>query len=170
MGGSLGFVSMAIAEANPKLRFVVQDQEHTITEEVMAAVPEHLKSRVRLEVHDIFNPQTVEADVYLFRWVFHAFSDKYAVQILQALIPALKKGARIVINDGTMPDPGTVPWMEYRSMRCMDLMLQAVVNTSERAVDDWVNLFNMADARFKFLNAWKPAKSIMWYIEAEWQP
>jgi hypothetical protein len=170
MGGSTGLASMAIAEANPNLKFVVQDQEHTITEEAKAAVPEHLKYRVKLEVHDFFEPQTVEADVYFFRWVFHGFSDKDSVCILQALTPVLKKGARIVINDGTIPDPGTVPWMEDRSMRCMDILGQAVDNAGERAVGDWINLLGKADSRFKFLNAWKPPKSTMWFIEAEWQP
>ncbi|OGM47231.1 O-methyltransferase [Aspergillus bombycis] len=169
-GGSGGFASMAIAEAHPKLNFVVQDQEHTITEETKAAVPQHLKSRVKLEVHDLLKPQTVVADVYFFRWVFHGFAEKYAVQVLRALIPVLKKGAKVVINDGVIPEPGTVPWMEYRSIRCMDLLGQAVNNTGERALDDWIGLFKVADSRFKFLNAWKPPKSTIWFVEAEWQP
>ncbi|QMW48518.1 O-methyltransferase [Aspergillus flavus] len=169
-GGSGGFASMAIAEAHPKLHFVVQDQEHTITEETKAAVPQHLKPRVRLEVHDLLKPQTVVADVYFFRWVFHGFAEKYAIQVLRALIPVLKKGAKVVINDGVIPEPGTVPWMEYRSIRCMDLLGMAVNNTGERALDDWIGLFEAADPRFKFLNAWKPPKSTIWFIEAEWQP
>ncbi|KAE8329587.1 hypothetical protein BDV39DRAFT_213720 [Aspergillus sergii] len=113
---------------------------------------------------------TVVADVYFFRWVFHAFTEKYAIQVLRALIPVLKKGAKIVINDGVIPDPGTVPWMEYRSMRCMDLLCLSVSNAGERALDDWRDLFKAADPRFKFLNAWKPPKSTMWFIEVEWQP
>ncbi|KAE8143092.1 hypothetical protein BDV38DRAFT_267671 [Aspergillus pseudotamarii] len=113
---------------------------------------------------------TAVGDVYLFRWVFHAFSDKYAIQVLRSLIPVLKKGAKVVINDGVIPEPGTVPWMNYRSMRCMDLLCLAVANTGERALDDWKGLFNVADPRFKFLNAWQPPKSTMWFIEVEWQP
>jgi hypothetical protein len=170
MGGSNGFASIAIAEANPKLKFVVQDQEHTITEETKTAVPESLKSRVRLEAHDIFNPQKVEADVYFFRWVLHGFPDKYAIEVLHALIPALKKGAKVVVNDGVIPEPGAIPWMPYRSIRCMDLLGQAVNNTGERSVDDWINLFNKADSRFKSVKAWQPPKSTMWFVEAEWQP
>ncbi|KAL4915048.1 hypothetical protein BDW62DRAFT_219692 [Aspergillus aurantiobrunneus] len=112
----------------------------------------------------------VDADIYFFRWVFHGFADKYAVQVLRAMIPVLKEGARIVINDGVIPDPGTVPWMEYRSIRCMDLLGQAVNNTGERSVGDWANLFKKTDPRFKWLNAWKPPKSTMWFVEAEWQP
>ncbi|KAI1171108.1 O-methyltransferase-domain-containing protein [Nemania sp. FL0916] len=169
MGGSIGFASMAIAEAHPKLKFVVQDLAQTMTEEVKNSVPAHLKSRVKLEAHDIFDQQTLQADVYFFRWVFHGFPDKYAVQILHNLIPVLRKGARVVINDGVIPDPGTVPWMEYRSIRCMDLLGQAVNNTGERSVDDWESMFKKADPRFKFLKAWKPPKSTMWFVEAEWQ-
>ncbi|GMF77471.1 unnamed protein product [Aspergillus oryzae] len=138
--------------------------------ETKAAVPQHLKPRVRLEVHDLLKPQTVVADVYFFRWVFHGFAEKYAIQVLRALIPVLKKGAKVVINDGVIPEPGTVPWMEYRSIRCMDLLGMAVNNTGERALDDWIGLFEAADPRFKFLNAWKPPKSTIWFIEAEWQP
>ncbi|PGH15188.1 hypothetical protein AJ79_02553 [Helicocarpus griseus UAMH5409] len=170
MGGSIGFASMAISETNPNLKFVVQDQEHIITEEAKAAVPAHLKSRVRLEVHNILNPQHVQADVYFFRWVFHGFTDRYALQVLRALIPVLKRGAKVVINDGVIPDPSTVSWMEYRSMRCMDMLGQAVNNSGERSVDDWNNLFRKADDRFKVLGTWKPPKSAMWFIEAEWQP
>jgi hypothetical protein len=52
----------------------------------------------------------------------------------------------------------------------MDLLGQAVNNTGERSLSDWAELFTKADPRFKFLNAWKPPKSTMWFMEAEWQP
>lgn len=49
------------------------------------------------------------ADVYFFKWIFHDWSDKYCIKILRALIPALKKGARIVVNEFIVPAPGTLP-------------------------------------------------------------
>lgn len=52
----------------------------------------------------------------------------------------------------------------------MDLLCLSVTNAGERALDDRIELFKMADTRFKFLNAWKPPKSTMWFIEVEWQP
>ncbi|THC93531.1 hypothetical protein EYZ11_006991 [Aspergillus tanneri] len=142
---------MAIAEAYPNLNFVVQGQEHTITEETKAAVPQHLKSRVRLEVHDLLKPQTVVADVYFFRWVFHGFAEKYAIEVLRALTPVLKKGAKVVVNDGVIPEAGSE---QYR----------------RKGLHDWIGLFKVADPRFKLLNAWKPPKSTIWFVEAEWQP
>jgi hypothetical protein len=80
------YVSMAIAEAYPKLNSIVQDTPGMITPEAVAAVPEHLRSRFKLVAHDFFMQQTVVADTYLFRWIFHGFSDKYCVQILQVLV------------------------------------------------------------------------------------
>jgi len=59
----------------------------------------------------------VEAEVYYFRWIFHNWSDVYAIKILQNLVPALKPGAIILLNDGVLPEPGTVGGIEERSIR-----------------------------------------------------
>jgi hypothetical protein len=52
----------------------------------------------------------------------------------------------------------------------MDMFMQVTVNAREREVDDWAELFKEADSRYKNLKAWKPEKSRMWFIEAEWNP
>ncbi|KAK4665141.1 uncharacterized protein QC763_0077990 [Podospora pseudopauciseta] len=44
--------------------------------------------QVTRTVHDFFEPQTVVADVYFFRWIFHGFSDKYNIKILRDLCGA----------------------------------------------------------------------------------
>jgi hypothetical protein len=67
--------------------------------------------------HDFFEPQTVVADIYLLRWILHNWSDKHCVRILRALTPALKPGARIVINEDVRPSFGSaVPsrWREEK--------------------------------------------------------
>ena len=72
-----------------------------------AGIPEELRSRVSFMPYDFFTPQPVrDADVYLFRWIFHSWSDEYGVRILRSQIPALKKGARILINEWCLPEPG----------------------------------------------------------------
>jgi hypothetical protein len=123
MGGNQGYVSFAIAEKFPNLKFIVQDTAGMRTPETIATVPGHLRDRVSLTTHDFFTPQTVVAELYFFRWIFHGFSERYCVKILQALIPALKKGARVVINDGTLPEPGTVGYMEEKSMRYSNILM-----------------------------------------------
>ena len=64
--------------------------------------------------HDFFTQQPVKnADVYLIRWCLHNWSDEYSIKILRALIPALKPGARVLVNDGVLPEPNTIdPWDE----------------------------------------------------------
>lgn len=112
VGGGSGHVTMELAKAFPNLSIVVQDMEKMV-EEATANIPPELKDRFEFMVQDLFAPQTVQADVYFIRWVFHNWSDKYCVLILKALIPALRPGAKIIINETCMPDPGTIPnWRE----------------------------------------------------------
>lgn len=168
MGGNQGYVSFAIAEAFPDLKFIVQDTEGMRTPEIVAKVPEHLRSRVELTTHDFFTPQPVVADVYFLRMILHGFSDKYCIQILQMLIPALRPGTKIIVNDGALPEPGTVGYIEERAMRTMDLFMQVTVNARERERDDWIELFQRADVRFKVKRVWRPEKSRMSFVDVEW--
>lgn len=71
MGGNTGYVSVAIAEAFPKLKFV-QDTKGMRSAEVMATVPQSLRDRVELTIHDFFDEEPVVAEAYLFRYVFHS--------------------------------------------------------------------------------------------------
>lgn len=188
----MGYVSIAIAEAFPKLKFVVQDTKGIRSAEALASVPQSLQSRVELTIHDFFDKQPVVAEAYLFRHVFHSrytievagaasprtddiltcigFTDKYSIQILQSLVPALRKGAKVIINDGMLPEPGTSSYLSERSIRTLDVVMLTVTNSRERELDDWKDLFRNADPIYKFLRAWKPIKSQLWFIEAEWDP
>lgn len=169
MGGNQGYISIAIAEAFPSLHFIVQDHAGMRLPTTTSPVPSHLSSRVKLTTHDFFTPQTeVAAACYFFRMIFHGFPDKYCVQILRALIPALRRGARVVVNDGALPEPGSVGYAEEHSIRTLDLFMQITTNAHEREVEDWKVLLARADERFRFRKAWKPEKAVMWFIEAEW--
>ncbi|KAK0640600.1 O-methyltransferase-domain-containing protein [Cercophora newfieldiana] len=168
MGGNQGYISFAIAEAFPNLKFVVQDQAGMRTPETIGKVPDHLTQRVTLTTHDFFTPQTEVAKCYFFRHIFHGFSDKYSIKILQALVPALRKGSLVIINDGALPEPGTVSYLEERLMRTMDVFMQVTVNAREREADDWTDLFARADRRYRVNRVWKPERSALALIEAEW--
>ena len=120
LGGSNGSVSIALASAHPDLSFVVQDLPHVIQSMRQKAqqLPSHLVGRITWQEHDFFTPQPVAgADVYLFRYIFHNWPDSYAVRILQQLIPALKHGARVVVNDHLLPEPGTASLTTEREVR-----------------------------------------------------
>jgi hypothetical protein len=118
VGSGIGFVSMILAKAHPNLKIVNQDLERALAGVDHSKTPEELRDRVSFMPHDFFNPQPVQgADVYFFRWIFHGWSDHSAVKILQSQIPALKKGARILINEWVMPDPSTISNWDERIMR-----------------------------------------------------
>jgi hypothetical protein len=75
-------------------------------------------------VHDYFTPQPiVGADVYLYRFVFHNLYDKRAIDALRAAIPALKPGAKILINDESLPESGKARWRNERAARYVLQML-----------------------------------------------
>lgn len=74
-------------------------------------VPGELQDRLVLGGYDFFTEQPIKgADVYMFRNIFHNWPDKYAVKILRNQIPALKPGARLLINEVCLsePDPASL--------------------------------------------------------------
>ncbi len=79
---------------------------------------EHKRANIQFQKYDFFTPQVVMgADVYLYRWIFHNWGDDESVKILQATIPALKPGAKILINDGCLLTPGTGHLFEQKAGR-----------------------------------------------------
>lgn len=117
VGGSHGVVSIELARRFPSLRLIVQDRDEVIAGG-SSMVPEDVADRVTFMAHDFFEEQPVRnADVYFFRWIFHNWSDKYCVQICRALIPALKPGAWLLIQDILLPEPGTMSRFLERKMR-----------------------------------------------------
>lgn len=88
--------------------------------------------------------------VYFFRWIIHNYSTPYAIKILRGLVPALKPGARIIINDHCMAEPGRMnPWDEG-IMHRMDLVMLTLLNAQERTELEFRELFAAADDGFVF--------------------
>ena len=115
IGGSTGDAAFALASAYPHLHFVVQELP-----EVVANAKEREGGDVKFMIHDMFEEQPVEgkgADVYLLRWVLHNWPDAKCVAILRALIPALKRGERVLVMDFVMPPFGVLPNDLKRKLR-----------------------------------------------------
>lgn len=97
-------MAYVLAEATRNLRIIVQDLPET-AQKGREILPAELKGQVEFVGHNFFSEQPVRgADVYFFRWIFHNWGDKYCFQILRALIPALKKGARVIANEYVLLD------------------------------------------------------------------
>ena len=108
--------------------------------------------------------------VYYFRWIVHNYSNPYAVKLLRNLVPALKPGARVIINEHCLEQPGADdPWDE-KLMRSMDMVMMALLNAQERREDEFAALFAEADPRFAFKGAKRIDGCRMSIVEAVWAP
>lgn len=117
VGGSRGHASIYLAKKFAGLRFMVQDLEKVV-EGAEGDVPDEVAGRVRFEASDMFEEQEVKgAEVYLLRFVLHDWPDKYCVRVLKALVPALKRGAMVVVQDHILPEPGTLGLVQEMQIR-----------------------------------------------------
>ncbi|PYI03401.1 putative O-methyltransferase [Aspergillus sclerotiicarbonarius CBS 121057] len=147
LGGSQGHVSVHLARKFPHLRFIVQDIAEVV-EGATDKLPDDVKGRVEFIAHDMFEEQPVRAEVYLMRYVLHDWQDKYCVEILRNLVPSLKAGSKVVLQEYLLPEPGTMTLLQEMQMRSMDATMLSLFNSRERDVEDWKILFRIADSRF----------------------
>ncbi|KAL8819567.1 MAG: hypothetical protein Q9191_007708 [Dirinaria sp. TL-2023a] len=169
VGGSQGAVCIAIAKRFASLRCIVQDRPEVVAKG-REDLPPALSDRVSFMGHDIFTDQPVkDADVYILRWILHDWSDKYASRVLQALVPALKTGARVLVVEHIMPDPGSISTYEEKAFRSFDFSMWAGHNGKERSLDEWTALFELADPNFEIVGVMKPTGSRLSIIEARWR-
>ena len=107
VGGGHGQIAIAILRTAGQLRGVVQDLQNVISQ--VSGPPNDLRDRLTFEVADFFAPQQEkDAEVYLFRRVFHDWPDTDCLRILHATVPSMKTDATLLINDFVLPAPGTV--------------------------------------------------------------
>lgn len=118
IGGSIGTSSILLARRFPNLKFIVQDLPGPIASG-KDAVPADVSERVEFVVHDFFTEQPVNADAYFFRYIFHNWGDRKVLEILRALVPALRPGAKVIINDYILPEPGSMDIAQERRARCV---------------------------------------------------
>ncbi|RFN43251.1 hypothetical protein FIE12Z_12510 [Fusarium flagelliforme] len=176
VGGSHGFVCVDLARKWGKMKFVVQDLPKTISSAPNPICEdEGVTQRISLQAHDFFTEQPIKgADVFYFRWIFHNLASHYAITILKNLIPALKPGARILINDHCLREPGVENSWDEKLMRSMDLLMLTLLNSQERTEKEFEELFKVADERFVFKvlrkGVTRPEGCRMSIIEAVWQP
>lgn len=149
VGGSHGQVALALVKRYPGIsEVIVQDLPDTISG---LDIPTEYRARIKGMAHDFLTPQPVKgADVYFLRWILHDWSDKYSVTILRALIPALKQGAKVIINDVCIPEPRQLGIAADSKLRVMDISMKAFNNAREQDAETRGALFKRADPRFQF--------------------
>ncbi|KAI0376103.1 putative O-methyltransferase [Hypomontagnella monticulosa] len=166
VGGADGYVSRALSKACPWLNMVVED----LPDVVAAAERASPTDGIRYQAYDFFSAQPiVAADAYLFRWVLHDWPDHYVIQILRAQIPALRKGARILVNESVSPPPGVLPLTLERTIRFIDLLMLTMNNSRLRTVAEWQGLFTTADSRFGSVRSSSVGGAALAILEVVWE-
>ncbi|PWY82520.1 S-adenosyl-L-methionine-dependent methyltransferase [Aspergillus eucalypticola CBS 122712] len=166
VGGSDGHVGRLIAQRYQHINVVVQDLEYAAADFQAAAKEDR---NIRFDAHDFFSPQTVVADVYLFRWVLMNWADEYVVRILQQLVPSLRPGAKVLVNESLCPESGSLPLATERYIRWMDLLMLGVYKSRLRDKEDWDALFKQADAGFDSFQCSMVPGSAMGIVQAIWR-
>jgi len=108
IGGSIGTVTLLLAQAFPHLRYVVQDLDKVIVEAHkfwQTSYPEAIASGlVTLQPHDFFNPQPIKgAAVYFMRTILHDWPETDVHRILTAIRAAAGPSSKLVVFDYLMP-------------------------------------------------------------------
>ncbi|RYP17555.1 hypothetical protein DL765_004444 [Monosporascus sp. GIB2] len=175
VGGSGGHNAIPLAQNFPDLRVVVEDlpRVRPVFEE---SVPPGLRDRVSFRGHDFFDPQPErDADVYVFKKVFHDWPDESVVRILRAQVPALRPGARVLVVEhvvdraGLPADKQHVPRSLQRLATATDLRMMALFNAKERSVADFRRVLEEADERFELVDVKVNPKSELGIFEVVWR-
>lgn len=163
---------MVLARNYPDLTITVQDLPE-VKPKFEANLPAELKSRVSFMAHNFFEPQPIQADIYLIKLILHDWPDREAVQILQGLVPAMKPGARVVFMDHVgkqgEPDGPPLPRSIQQMGTATDLRMMALFAAKERPVKAWKHIFRAADERFDIVRVEANPLTFMVVIEAVWR-
>ena len=117
IGGSHGLVAIELAKAYPDMRIIVQDLPEVVNG-AAASIPKSLSEQITFMAHDFFKQQPViDAKIYYLRWILHDWADKHAIAILRNLIPALRPGDWVLINEMCVPPAGTISVWQERWLR-----------------------------------------------------
>ncbi|CAI6227371.1 unnamed protein product [Periconia digitata] len=166
IGGSSGHASIAIANRFPNLSFIVQDMEMVVKN---ATAPPDIQDRIRFMPYNLFTPQPVYgADVYFMRWIMHNWSDKYVRLMLGALFPALKLGARVIIQESLMPEPGAVALWKEKNLRATDMNMASAFNGKERTVVEFKSLVEKFEPALVLDQVIEPAGSALGMLVFVW--
>ena len=115
IGGGHGHINIEIVKRHPFIRCIVRDLPDVLQH---PNIPQNLQERITLMPHDFFEEQPIKrAVVYFLRWILHDWPDAYAVRILKAPIPALRRGSKVVLNELCMPGFQTVSLCQERYLR-----------------------------------------------------
>ena len=169
IGGGNGQISQYLVRNTSNTKFVIQDLPHVVSE-APAQLPDDLpKNRIEFVSHNFFTPQAMDPPpaAFLLRYILHNWSDKYSVSILKNLVPAMRKGSKVLVYEYVLED-GPVTDMTARFGFQMDGIMATFFNAQERTAREFEQLFKAADERFVVDAVRRPEGSTMSIVEVGW--
>ncbi|MCJ1440715.1 MAG: hypothetical protein MMC23_001201 [Stictis urceolatum] len=168
VGGGHGHISLFVAEPTERLRFVVQDLPHVVEQGERELAGER-RNRVGFEAHDFMSEQREGREVraFLLRWILHNWGDKYAVQILRGLVPAMSKGTKVMIYEYVLDDKPVQSSADKMGLQ-VDMVMACLFNGMERYRADFVRLLKEADERLVLEGVRRPKGSAMSLVKVGW--
>ncbi|KAI1298349.1 sterigmatocystin 8-O-methyltransferase [Xylaria venustula] len=178
VGGSAGHDAILLARKYPDLKLIVQDMA-MVRPVFEADLPDDVRERVSFVEHDLYEPQSTPADIYVLKLILHDNSDTESAKILRALTPGLRPGNRVIVieyigkvDEGEADDSAKKEPMPL-SIRQMgtatDLRMMAIFNAKERPADSYRAIFKAADERFDVINVKADPLTFIAVIEAIWR-
>ncbi|KAI1087125.1 S-adenosyl-L-methionine-dependent methyltransferase [Rostrohypoxylon terebratum] len=155
IGGAGGDLCHLVLRTHPHVKkAIVLDLPEVVAD---VKIPDDLENRLEFASYN-FHTQTVshQADAYIFRHIFHDWSDKYGALILKNLVPALKKGAKLWFNEVVLPPLSETEHTKDQMKRVADIFMMSGFKGKERTRSGWEDLLAAADERFRIVNIVRP--------------
>ncbi|KAH3532407.1 hypothetical protein KXV64_001685 [Aspergillus fumigatus] len=166
IGGSEGHVAAVIVNAFPHIQITVQDRPEII-EKARQRGDRH--PNIIFEEHDFFTPQPRIADAYFLRLILHDWNDADCTRIVRQISSALRPGARLLIMDAVLPEPGEGSLQSERRLRRSDIGMYTLFSAKERSLAQMRRLVEDCDSRLRFEKLYTPpgshASMLSWICE-----
>lgn len=184
LGGSVGHVAMALSEAHPQLKVIVQDLQPVISqadELWRKTAPQALADeRARLVPVDFLVESPVEGcDFYYLKHILHDWPDADCISILKNTRRAMSKPhAKVLVHEGILlhasadnenaaqAPPPLLPNFGVGAQRRydQDINMMAAFNARERTLDEYISIG--AQVGLKFVQTWEAGDMTMIEFEA----
>jgi hypothetical protein len=151
VGGGRGTLLAAIVDAHPHLEGVLFDQEHVVSQAVLA-------ERCRAIAGSFFDTVPQEADAYVLKWIIHDWEDEDAIRILRTVSRAVSPDGVVLLIEDDLGAPNESPRAKFA-----DLNMLVMPGGRERSIDEYARLFAAAGLR---LSGVTPTAAGLQVIEA----
>jgi hypothetical protein len=110
-------------EANPRLRGVLLDLQHSIAGANSEAAKRGLTDRFSAIAGD-FLDSVPRGDLFLLKYVIHDWDDETCIRLLKSVRTAMNHGARVIVVDAVqakLGEPGAAPFASMLDMAMLTM-------------------------------------------------